>query len=751
MADKKFKSAPGPSELQSAGLNTNALTGTAAEIAAAKKRRAEEQARAEETATKERTIKENAKKLEDAQKKVRDSRTALNKAKERRRFLVDSLASFDDRMWQDKGEKARQTGIYTRELEATDAEMKRLDTELQKAIDSVQSIQSGGYKGNGTSASPFTKDGKPFTGDYRGTKYKDGVKVTESAAKDKIEGSGTADSPLKVNGKVVNGTYQGRKYVNGVVSTQVKDTSKDTTKDTSKDTSKDNKAKEDKGALTDTEVISKAESKYGELDSIFEQDSQLKELLRTAVEKKYTTNRFVQELERTTWFKSNAGPVRQRQFYKNQYDELTNELKTTDPDYQKKLAELNQTSEYGRGLQAVLDGLKEEETRQGKAMDDTTRLAQAKAIYDLANEGNPLAYRNSVTSFGKFGTTAVGGEAANALQGLRRVARANGFDLDAKYAGQKDSWINSILQGENPERFYALIRNDAAANQGAYVKELMQNGYNLDDVYGNYITLMAQSFNIDPNTIDIQDPLLQKVFTDKGGLKFNEFESLLRNDPRYKGTPGAFAEKDFRQSITDIALAEGAQLTEEQIDDVVNSALTLGAAANSSTVRSLIRAKIKYTPGSSVTGRAGNVLAELKATAAANGLNLDTAFGSSVQGWLQNVSQGESIETYKRIIRQTAKLGLPERVGSLLDQGVDLDTIYSPYKNIMASILEVNPETITLNDPTLRSAINQEGEMSLYDYQRSLRKDPRWQYTNNAREDVSNSVLQVLRDFGFQG
>jgi hypothetical protein len=69
----------------------------------------------------------------------------------------------------------------------------------------------------------------------------------------------------------------------------------------------------------------------------------------------------------------------------------------------------------------------------------------------------------------------------------------------------------------------------------------------------------------------------------------------------------------------------------------------------------------------------------------------------------------------------------------------------------MAKVLEINSETIRLDDPVLRSAITSQGEMSLYDYQRALRKDPRWQYTNNAREDVSNSALQVLRDFGFQG
>jgi hypothetical protein len=69
----------------------------------------------------------------------------------------------------------------------------------------------------------------------------------------------------------------------------------------------------------------------------------------------------------------------------------------------------------------------------------------------------------------------------------------------------------------------------------------------------------------------------------------------------------------------------------------------------------------------------------------------------------------------------------------------------------MYQTLELNPDAINLNDPTLRSAIGSNGEMPIYDFQRTLRKDPRWQYTNNAREDVSNSVTKVLQDFGFVG
>ena len=142
---------------------------------------------------------------------------------------------------------------------------------------------------------------------------------------------------------------------------------------------------------------------------------------------------------------------------------------------------------------------------------------------------------------------------------------------------------------------------------------------------------------------------------------------------------------------------------------------------------------------------------ELAKVAAANGLDLNKDFGASVDGWIKQVEGGTDIDVIKNAIRQTARLGMPDRVAGLLDQGVDLDTIYAPYKKVMASVLELNPDSITLNDPTLRSAIGPDREMTLYDFQRQLRKDPRWQYTNNAREEVSGAALKILQDFGFQG
>jgi hypothetical protein len=164
-----------------------------------------------------------------------------------------------------------------------------------------------------------------------------------------------------------------------------------------------------------------------------------------------------------------------------------------------------------------------------------------------------------------------------------------------------------------------------------------------------------------------------------------------------------------------------------------------------------LAALISYKPGTQLGGSIGGDLTALRATARSNGFDLDTSFGSSINDWLQRLAKGESIETFKNTIRGAAKLGLPDKVANLLDQGLDLKDIYAPYRNVMASVLEVAPDSIGLDDKTLRGAIGPEKEMSIYDFQRTLRKDARWQYTNNAREEASDSVLKVLRDFGFQG
>jgi len=208
--------------------------------------------------------------------------------------------------------------------------------------------------------------------------------------------------------------------------------------------------------------------------------------------------------------------------------------------------------------------------------------------------------------------------------------------------------------------------------------------------------------------------------------------------------------KDLKDAIETARLAAGAELTDVEINALAQEAYDKGLDRERNSFNAFLDSKFKFG-AKGAKGKAGEQLADLQKVAAANGLDLQKAFGTQLPTWLASINKGESIETFKKQIRDVAKIGMPQNIASLLDNGIDLDAIYSPYKNVMASVLEINPESITLSDPLLRSAITGEKELPIYEFQRQLRKDSRWQYTNQAKEEVSDVALKVLRDFGFQG
>jgi len=147
------------------------------------------------------------------------------------------------------------------------------------------------------------------------------------------------------------------------------------------------------------------------------------------------------------------------------------------------------------------------------------------------------------------------------------------------------------------------------------------------------------------------------------------------------------------------------------------------------------------------TDKASITVQSILTTAKANGVTLAD---DQINSFTRQIQSGTDEKIIANEIRNIAGLGMPDKVVKLLGQGIDLNTIYSPYRNTMASILELNPESIDLKDPTLRLAFGPDKETTIYDFEKALRKDYRWQYTDNAKRDVSNVALKVLQDFGFQ-
>jgi len=162
--------------------------------------------------------------------------------------------------------------------------------------------------------------------------------------------------------------------------------------------------------------------------------------------------------------------------------------------------------------------------------------------------------------------------------------------------------------------------------------------------------------------------------------------------------------------------------------------------------------------GKKTEGYSGTALANyqsLQSIAKKNGFKIsDIVPGAATeQQVLQGIATGRiDINRVAQDARKLAAQGQPQYVRDLLGQGYDLEQIYAPYRDTMANILEIDDaNSISLNDQTLRAAISDKGDMNIYDFKRLLKKDNRWQYTENAKREVSGAAMKVLRDFGFQG
>jgi hypothetical protein len=72
----------------------------------------------------------------------------------------------------------------------------------------------------------------------------------------------------------------------------------------------------------------------------------------------------------------------------------------------------------------------------------------------------------------------------------------------------------------------------------------------------------------------------------------------------------------------------------------------------------------------------------------------------------------------------------------------------------MAQVLELPPGQVNMFDPTIRKAMSykdsagQAAPQPLWDFQNSLRKDPRWAKTQNAQDAAMGTAHKILSEFG---
>jgi len=210
--------------------------------------------------------------------------------------------------------------------------------------------------------------------------------------------------------------------------------------------------------------------------------------------------------------------------------------------------------------------------------------------------------------------------------------------------------------------------------------------------------------------------------------------------------PSAKELKNRKEAIRLIATELGVELTDGQVN-------SLGYEyANGNIDATTVRSRIAATGNINfATGEAAKTIDALKASAAAYGVSYDPSwYNQSARDILTGKVDNDTVTQQ---LKELAKSRYPSLVKQI-DSGLTVRQVASPYFQSMANILEVNPNDITMEDPTIKQAftsLNTDGQPStkaLWQFEQELKQDPRWRFTKNAQTDLMGTARKVLQDFG---
>lgn len=157
--------------------------------------------------------------------------------------------------------------------------------------------------------------------------------------------------------------------------------------------------------------------------------------------------------------------------------------------------------------------------------------------------------------------------------------------------------------------------------------------------------------------------------------------------------------------------------------------------------------------GTDLSGQAGDAQSTLKQWLDSNGINLPD---SAISQFVERFAFGkQSIDDIKDEIRKTYMTGYFPAWADKINQGLDPSALAGPYRDTISKLLEVDEGSVGFDDPLLKRAmqgIGPDGKpavIPMYEFERMVREDPRWDKTNNAYETYANIGTGILRTFGF--
>lgn len=253
------------------------------------------------------------------------------------------------------------------------------------------------------------------------------------------------------------------------------------------------------------------------------------------------------------------------------------------------------------------------------------------------------------------------------------------------------------------------------------------------------------------------DPKLQKAYDAFIAGKFDEATALMLDSDFYKNNnqlararqtaqkaqPGVY-EKDLNAYVLSSKkrlVAAGVKWTagiETQAKNAYNNGITDNA---------LDDIIVKSTQTGKLGGSIGDTIYNLKAYATSFGVNSlfnNAYWDSKSKGLFAGDTTLEDIQSEIRLLSASA---FPAYAANITN-GVPLDASTSAIKQSVATLLEIDPESVTYDMPLFKRLIGGEKQIPIYEAQKIIKSTPEWEKTNNARDSIDSMSYKVLKDWG---
>ena len=286
----------------------------------------------------------------------------------------------------------------------------------------------------------------------------------------------------------------------------------------------------------------------------------------------------------------------------------------------------------------------------------------------------------------------------------------------------------------------------------------------------SYALLTQLEQSTDPDAVALYDffnGLTQEYMSSPTGFSTEAAITRLNSQPwmqKYK--KNAIADMDFEarypelynqdvdsrvEGLRDQAVTFGATMSDDQLRELAIRSRRMNM--NESELANALTDYVAFDSGS-IKGSAGTTQNKIKSWAMRNGLQLAD---NMVNDYTKNILAGNTTEAdVLQDLRNTYLVGSFPAWSDRIQAGMDPADIAAPYKQRMARLLEVGEDDIDLNDQLLQKAmqgVGADGKPSvtpLYAFEREIRQDDRWQYTENAMDTYAKVGTKLLGMFGLR-